>query len=317
MCACITQNTTINLKMLNLFDLKYYAQYYYEKKIYEKAILFYKKIAERGVDLAYYEISRIYKEQREYQLAKEYAEKSIKFISIYKKLTEKECCKIIVDNENQPDITNSKMYGNPYLPIGEKHPVTKEGKPLNLIIQINLEEIDLQDFPKKGIIEVFADCNSRNPEYEIRYYEDNTLEYQSTFPKVEKPTYSIIDKLNVKINFEKDYTYMPTIDANFPAILKKSIALYNDYIGSKLYNYNNELDRDVLYDLIDEIDLFPLLIGGYANYKNTDHYASINKNSLIKLMSNTGGDECSINVLISKKDLEDKNFKKAKLIYED
>ena len=38
---------------------------------------------------------------------------------------------------------------------------------------------------------------------------------------------------------------------------------------------------------------------------------------MIKLMSDTGGDECSINVLIAKKDLEDKRFEKAILFFED
>ena len=73
------------------------------------------------------------------------------------------------------------------------------------------------------MIEVFADANSRNPEYEIRYYEDVVLEYQTNFPRVEIPKYSIINKINMKINFEKEYTYMPIVNRNCKNMIKKTI----------------------------------------------------------------------------------------------
>ncbi len=75
-------------------------------------------------------------------------EKFEKVIEMFKERTKKECYKIeVVDGT--PDIMDNKIGGIPYLPIGEEYPKDKNGTPLALLLQVNLKDIDLEDYPKR------------------------------------------------------------------------------------------------------------------------------------------------------------------------
>ena len=80
-----------------------------------------------------------------------------KIVERYKKETEKECFEIIVCEGSEPSVNDNKLGGIPYFPKGEIYPKSKDGKPMTLLLQVNLKEIELEEFPKEGILEIFVD----------------------------------------------------------------------------------------------------------------------------------------------------------------
>ena len=79
-----------------------------------------------------------------------------KVVEIFKEKTEKDCYKISLV-EGEPLILDDKIGGKPYLPIGEDYPKDKNGEPLVLLLQVNLNKIELNGYPRKGILEIFTD----------------------------------------------------------------------------------------------------------------------------------------------------------------
>lgn len=155
----------------------------------------FERIAENGIDYANAEIALIYNLINDKQKEKEYLDKSNDFITIYKKITAKKCYEIEVsDKLETPDIKDSKMYGMPYLPVGEKYPISKDGKPLKLLIQINLNEVNLEGYPNEGILQIYIEPNSINPDGQIRYYKDLSFSYQTELPETEKIVQEFIKK---------------------------------------------------------------------------------------------------------------------------
>ena len=249
---------------------------------------------------------------------KEYLNKVNDFITIYKDLTAKKCCEIVIsENSGEPNITDSKMYGDPYLPIGEEYPISKEGKLLKLLIQINFKDVKLDGYPEDGVLQVYIENNSTKPESQIRYYKDLSLPYQTELPETEELKSWKFEPTNTKINLRESTTYMPLIDNGIESDIKRTIKEYNKSIGINLLKYDVD-DADIWWYLIEnKVEIFPKLLGGYADYYNTDFYTSRKKESLLKLMSNfKTGDNYSVNVLISKKELENREFNKAEIIFE-
>ena len=83
----------------------------------------------------------------------------------FKKATEKECYKVLL-LEDVPSILDDKIGGQPYLPVGEEYPKDKDGNYMPLLLQVNLKNIELDNFPKKGILEIFTD---KDVDYPCQY----------------------------------------------------------------------------------------------------------------------------------------------------
>lgn len=314
-CQNITGKIDIEVKDNDIKELYYFANHYKKNKDYIKAIQFFEKIAQNGIDYANGEIAYIYNQMKNKQKEEEYLNKINDLINIYKKITAKKCYEIQVPkNERISCITDSSMHGTPYIPIGEEYPYSKDGKPLKLLIQINLRDIKLEGYPQKGILQIYVEPDSREPEYQIKYYEDITLLYQKDLPEAKELELWNFAQANSKIIFKESITYMPLTDERIETALKRAIKEYNQLIGINLIKYNeDDLDNsDLLWYIIDKkIKNYPLLLGGYADYWNIEHYTS--KESLLKLMSDY---ETSVNVLISCKEIEKKDFNKAEIVFD-
>ena len=75
----------------------------------------------------------------------------------YKKTAQTKAFAKITLTEDELKITDSKVMGLPYVPIGKKIPETSDGNEMFLIAQINCENLrGLKDFPKKGILQFFV-----------------------------------------------------------------------------------------------------------------------------------------------------------------
>lgn len=318
-CNEIINELNIDIKAANLLELKYFSDYYMEKQKHKKSLQFYEELVKRGVDFANKGIANYYRAEGNEELARKYEEKAkTTFMSIYKNITDRKCYKLNINDNVIPEILDSKINGNPYLPIGEKYPVNEKGKPLSLVIQINFESIELEDYPQKGVLQIFADVTDmRESKYEIRYYEDVTCKYQTEFPQVQPIHFFGLNK-SAKLDIEEHNTWMPTLNYKFKTELKKSIKLYNEKIGVKLYN--NENDMEGFIDLINQEKQYPLLVGGYSDYadfitSDGSECEKRKKDCLIKLVDNDTS-SC-LNIVISRSDLINKEFNKAEIFYMD
>ena len=238
-----------------------------------------------------------------------------KVMELYKKRTEKECYKIdIVDGV--PDILDNKIGGTPYIPVGEEYPMDKNNNPMILLVQINLENIELDGFPKEGILEVFVDRELSYPcDYKVKYYKSN-LEYRTDIPSMSE---NYIIETPLKINLIKDVERMPLNDYRFYDTMSSVI---KDVTGVELKNYmdiekyfkENGCD---MYDELYKVNIFEGNLGGYADFTQTDPRPLGDKNEcLLKLDSNLGhgimfGDSGILFVFISKSDLANSNFKES------
>lgn len=247
-------------------------------------------------------------------------EKLKKVLEIYKNKTQKECYEIKIEEDSTNiQIIDNKIGGIPYIPIGEEYPLDKKGEPMLLLIQINLKDVELEGYPKKGILEIFVDKQCSWPaDYKIKYFEEN-LEYRTDLPEFPKDN-DIIEK-PLKIKLEKNIEHMPLSDYRFLSLMEKiieeeiEIELGTFYDVIDLFEENGIDLYDVMYE---EMSILPGNIGGYADFTQSDPRGTkdLKEECLVKIDSNLGngimiGDSGIIFALISKKDIEECNFDNA------
>lgn len=243
-----------------------------------------------------------------------------KIMELYKQKTSKECYRIEIQENLTPDILDDKIGGTPYLPIGEEYPVDKNNAPMVLLIQINLENIELENYPKKGILQIFIDKECSWPcEYKIKYFE-NVTNYRQDFSEMNFENYIIENPLKIKLI--KDVEHMPLSDYRFCDVMSEvieeitGIKLYDSFEIEEFFEENNADMYEELY----KINIFPGNLGGYADFTQTDP-RPIEKNEdkiecLVKLDSNLEngimiGDSGIIFSFISKEDIKSRNFGNA------
>jgi len=252
-------------------------------------------------------------------------EKILEIIDEYKKKTKKECYSIeYLDSE--PNILDDKIGGIPYLPIGEEYPTDIDGNPMSLLFQINLKNVELVNFPNKGILEFFISSNENaidlfDFEYEnystIKYFNEG-LEYQTSIVEIK----NLFIDTPIKIQLRKNSMSMP-----YNMRDKNTVNLLLDIIEEK-YNIQlrypmeitNQLEIDY-YTLIDEIEKecrFTSSVGGYPRFINEPDisYDIKQDECLLFICSNLernlcfGPDAGSVYVFINKDGLINCNFNK-------
>ncbi len=245
-------------------------------------------------------------------------EKFIEVIEEFKKQTEKDCYSIeLLDEET--DILSDKIGGIPYLPIGFEYPKDENGNDLALLLQVNLKNIKLENFPGKGILEIFIDKDLNYPcPYQIKYFEEG-LDYQTDIKPIQL---EISNKISYKINLIKEKAYMPVSDYRFGETITKIV---NEKMNINIsYDEFTDLFKDIeWYGLIEEnIDNPSVCIGGYADFTQYDprEYQNLGKDEcLFKLDSNIDfekimiGDCGIIFTLINKEHLKKADFETALL----
>ena len=241
-------------------------------------------------------------------------------MELYKEKTKKECYRIEIEEGVTPSIMDDKIGGLPYLPVGEEYPLDKNNNPMILLIQINLENIKLDNYPQEGILEIFIDKKCTWPcDYKVKYYRKIT-EYRKDFPEMDSEN-NIYDK-PLKIKLIKDIEHMPLSDYRFSYVMSEIIEKVADVIvvdNSEINEFFNENGYD-MYSELDKINLFPGNISGYADFTQTDPRpikdAEEKVECLVKIDSALGhgimiGDCGIIFSFISKEDIKSGNFANA------
>lgn len=233
-----------------------------------------------------------------------------------KSLTKKECYNFeIVDGK--PSITDTKLGGNPYLPKGYEYPTDENDIPLALLFQINFEDIKLEGYPEKGILEIFVDTELfYPPKYKILYFE-TIEECENNFPTLDLKHFIVREEYKLKL--EKGITYMPINDYRFEKILSNCAQEYGLTINH-LHTIEEDLNDEEAFDyLINKLPATYAEIGGYANFTQYDPREGNSELTECLLKLDTYLDskkimigDCGIAwVLISKENLLNKNFELA------
>lgn len=194
--------------------------------------------------------------------------------------TRKDCYAIdFIDDA--PSILDDKLGGKPYLPIGEENPKDKKGRPLPLLLQVNLKNIDLPNFPKKGILEIFTDTNWPL-NYKVKLFKEG-LEYQTELPDAkcyytafngnEEETEFFVYKPQ-KIKLRKSVCYLPLSNYEFYDVFDEIVArvldLDLDQVNLEDYFGGWENLYDLRSDVASSVNFDSCTIGGYPDYTQDD-----------------------------------------------
>ena len=217
------------------------------------------------------------------------------------------------------EILENKIGGHPYLPVGEEYPCDSNGNPMALLLQINLKDIDLENYPKQGILEIFTDVDVDYPcQYSIRYYEEGR-EYQTTFPDLDLEYYFVSEPY--KISLKKTVDYMSINDYRFE---KTIIPIINKIYETDL---KNTCEADKYFGNFDWTDYMEgaydyngITIGGYPEFCQGDprEYKYEDKDECLFKLDSEGthfkvniGDCGVLFTLVSMEDIKNKHFENA------
>ena len=239
-------------------------------------------------------------------------------IKEYKELTKKECYGIEVIEDEIPDILDDKIGGTPYLPVGVEWP---EG--MNLLLQVNLKNIELEDFPKEGILEIFVSSDCDSPCETKVFIFDEGLEYQTDLPKQDMDEFFVTEPLKIKL--EKVIEHMPINNdegnKKFCDMIKKYFDFQDEEIEIEEFaqlDYYEEFFEDQedveAYNNIDD-GVTKANIGGYPAYtQENEGMFDLNEDICIfKLDSYLNdsvniGDSGILNITMSMEDFKKRDF---------
>ena len=239
-------------------------------------------------------------------------------IKEYKELTKKECYGIEVIEDEIPDILDDKIGGTPYLPVGVEWP---EG--MNLLLQVNLKNIELEHFPKEGILEIFVSSDCDSPCETKVFIFDEGLEYQTDLPKQDMDEFFVTEPLKIKL--EKVIEHMPINNdegnKKFCDMIKKYFDFQDEEIEIEEFaqlDYYEEFFEDQedveAYNNIDD-GVTKANIGGYPAYtQENEGMFDLNEDICIfKLDSYLNdsvniGDSGILNITMSMEDFKKRDF---------
>jgi len=234
-----------------------------------------------------------------------------------KEKTKKYCYSITVLDE-EPSLFDSKIGGVPYIAINEDYPKDSNGDYMPLFIQINFKDIELENYPKNGLLQLFVDKELSYPtQYKVRYIENIDNNYNKNLPKIDC---QFIAQAPIKIKLQKNETYMPVNDFRFNTVFCK---IFNEVFNSNIAHYFDvdEVTGDKNSEelIFNKLEIEKGLVGGYADFTQNDPRNNGNENlteCLIKIDSYLDkrimiGDMGIAWLLISEEDLKAKKFENA------
>ena len=174
-------------------------------------------------------------------------------------------------------ITDSKIEGIPYIPIGRKIPTNSKGQQFMFLAQINCEDLKgLEDFPQEGILQFwilgedllgldFDDYTNRDG-FDVIYYE-----------KIED-YYSEDEFMEMYNPYKFDLKYMETLIASEPCKMKFSLEkqkesfnyelldnLFKEVLQEESLGFN---EKDKLYEEVEKLyddEFYEEIVGTKCN----------------------------------------------------
>ena len=175
--------------------------------------------------------------------------------------------RLVLNEERQPNVTDSKIGGKPYWPAGKDFPVDDQGTPMLMVMQVNCEEAGLKaPLPEHGMLQWFIGVNpDRMYGCQGNFNEDGTgvrIIYHESIEESallgDVPTHETVDneltpvKREVAIDTIREETAMGVSDGHFNRLFfdivkeitgveQKDIVLalslaYAVYVGRHLYD---------------------------------------------------------------------------------
>ena len=144
-------------------------------------------------------------------------------------------------------ITDSKIEGIPYIPIGRKIPTNSKGQQFMFLAQINCEDLKgLEDFPQEGILQFWVlgsdhfgkdfDNPTNRDGFDVIYYEKIEDYYsEDEFKEMYNP-------------YKFDLKYMETLIASEPCKMKFSLEKQKE-------SFNYELLDNLFKEVLEEENL--------------------------------------------------------------
>lgn len=187
-----------------------------------------------------------------------------KIVDMYINKTLKDCYAIDIILNETPELTDNKLGGYPYLPVGEEYPLDSDGNPMALLLQINLSGLNLPCPNSNKILEIFTTSELDWPSESKVLLFDAGLEYQTVFPEIDFSE-AIIPEC-FKIDIELDKTPMPVTNNEADEILCEII---QEVTGEKPHHSWNYEDDD-LFDALFDIHNPSAVLGGYPDFTQDD-----------------------------------------------
>ena len=210
---------------------------------------------------------KLSKRRKSMSLSKEEIKKEL--VRIYKERTNIECSKMIVE-EDEPEILDNKIYGNPYLPVGVDYPKDSKGENMPLLLQVNLKDVNLKEMPNKGILEVFISQDVDNLEYKVLCF-DEGQEYQTEFPKFDLDFDNFFFEEPIKIRLEKSFTDMPLANYEARDIIFDILKELTGETFESLWDVEDYLEEEYIGDVfVEDLDYTFGNIGGYGDFTQYD-----------------------------------------------
>lgn len=179
-----------------------------------------------------------------------------------------------------------------------------------LLIQINFDGVKLDNYPSKGIFQVFSNQDFYKNEFIVKYYKNIESNYQKEFPIINLKEF--ITNETLKIELKKASTFMPMSDVNFNSIFKEITKNYKRKAGVK------ESLSSIVYP-------YQALLGGYADFtqedvRKTKKYVNYTE-CLIKIDDGISkkiriGDSGIINILIKPEDLINNKLENSVVVWD-
>ena len=154
-------------------------------------------------------------------------------IRIAEEITRRTSCdhyRLVLNEERQPDVKDSKIGGLPYWPADKEYPCDNQGRPMLFVMQVNCAEAGLNaPLPQQGMLQWFISTNPDNMYGCKGNYDEEgegfTIVYHDTIGKsaapVEMPSHETVDdmltpvKREVAIDFVAEETAMGVNDGLF------------------------------------------------------------------------------------------------------
>lgn len=129
----------------------------------------------------------------------------------------------------QIELWQSKVGGDPYLPLGQQYPQSLEGENLQLLAQINFAELpENEQYPKSGILQFFINPNDdlygldfedqqKQDGFRVIFHEVVNQDKSSlvqAFPELSEDAYSPVSGQSA-IQFEKSESYIDLNNFDF------------------------------------------------------------------------------------------------------